>query len=598
MKTVSLLTINQYKRFESLKILYMMIQKQTYKNITEWVIVEGSQNKINAEKNKNNILNFIEEIKNEINYKIKYIEYSGRKLGGLRNLGNESCTADIIVCMDDDDYYPSERVEHAVETLNNSNCLIAGVSDVYMYDIMIDKLFKFNGFMDYHSTNNCMAYKKEYLLNNKHDPEIEVGEERSFTLEFTRPLVKLKSEKCIIAISHNENTFNKRELGLSCILNMLNTLKYIEEPIINYIDSLILNKMKNLYIKKEKSPYDIVYMLGISTNKFDPNSNKLYDEERNLVNIVNNLNKKKIAIYGEFEKKITVNNVDYINWREFPYHIEFNILILFNINGFMSTIQFNINAKILCWDVYDNFIGNELLIKYWNLYGDKIDKIYLKSMFHKHQLYEHLKNINQDIYIIPSGLRVEKFNNNRDKVTRDPYRFCYMTQYDRGLEIIILYIFSVIQKIEPRSELHIYGDINLIKDEGYKKKLIELFSELGVCEHGLQTDEIIIREKYMSSFELYISNTILEMDCSSIRESVICGCIPLIANFGVFMDREGIRFDMNHLDKKLMQKIALLILQMIKDQNKLKKIRDEIKNNSKTILSYKNISDQILYTLY
>jgi glycosyltransferase involved in cell wall biosynthesis len=601
---ISLLTINQFKRFESLKILYMMIQKQTYKNITEWVIVEGSQNKNDAELNKINILNFIEKIKSEINYKIKYIEYSGRKLGGLRNLGNESCIGNYIVCMDDDDYYPPERVEHAIETLEKSNCLIAGVSDVYMYDIMIDKLFKFNGFMDYHSTNNCMAYKKEYLINRKHDPCIEVGEERSFTLEFTTPLVKLKSEKCIIAISHNENTFNKRELALSCMLNALNTLKFIDEPITNYIDKTIYEEMKKLYVKKEKSPYDIVYMLGLGTQKLDPSSLKLQDNERNLINIVNNINiikKKKIAIYGEFEDTFVCSNnknIDYISWKEFPYHKDFNVLILFNINGFMSTIQFNINAKILCWDVYDNFINNDLLIKYWNLYGYKINKIYIKSEFHKYELYKYLKDINQEIYVIPAGLRVEKFNNNKEKVTRNPYRFCYMTLYDRGLEIMILNIFSVMKKIEPRVELHIYGDINTIKDDEYKKKLLNLFSDLGVCEHGIQTDDIIVREKYMSSFELYISNTINEVDCVSIRESVICGCIPLIANFGVFLDREGIKFDMNHMDIKIMQKISLLILQLIKDQNNLKNIREKIKNDSKTLFTFKNVTEKFLNTIY
>ena len=126
------------------------------------------------------------------------------------------------------------------------------MSDVYLYDFFLDKLFKFKGFMDYHSTNNCMAYKKEYLLTHKYNEDIEVGEERSFTLEFTTPLVKLNSRKCIIAISHNYNTFNKRELCLGGVLNTLHTLEEINEPITNYIDPTIYNKMVNLYLIEEK----------------------------------------------------------------------------------------------------------------------------------------------------------------------------------------------------------------------------------------------------------------------------------------------------------------------------------------------------------
>jgi len=600
---VSLLTINQYKRFESLKILFLIIQNQTYKNITEWVIVEGSQKKTDADQNKNNILNFIEEIKPLINYNIRYIEFSGKKLGGLRNLGNKSCIGDIIVCMDDDDYYPPERVEHAVVTLQNSNCLIAGVSDVYMYDIMLDKLFKFNGFMEYHSTNNCMAYKKEYLIGNSHDPEIEVGEERSFTSEFTKPLVKLQSEKCIIAISHSENTFNKRELAISCMLGILNTLKYIECDITKYIDKTIYEKMKKLYVKKEKSPYDIVYMFGGFSNSVDPTSSKLSDKDRNIINIANNFSKKnkKIAIYCEIEKNIKINNINYINWKEFPYHFDFNILFLVNLTGFMSTIQFNISTRLLCWDLYDIILKDQMFMKNWNLYSHKLNKIYIKSMYHKYQMYQTLENITElddrKFYIIPSGLRIEQFSINKENIQRNPYRFCYTVQYERGLEIIILHIFSIIKKIEPRAELHIYGETSGNIDNELKTKIENLFSELGVCEHGMQSDEIIVREKYMSSFELYISNIPNEVDCVSIRESVVCGCIPLIANFGVFLDREGIKFDMNHLDKKLMQKNALLILQLMKDQNKLNSIRKDLKNKSTTLFSYKNISDQILNTL-
>jgi hypothetical protein len=48
-----------------------MIERQTYKNIRKWVIVEESQNKFEADKNKKNIKQFIG--------KINYIEYSGKK---------------------------------------------------------------------------------------------------------------------------------------------------------------------------------------------------------------------------------------------------------------------------------------------------------------------------------------------------------------------------------------------------------------------------------------------------------------------------------------------------------------------------------------
>ena len=180
-----------------------MIQRQTYKNIKEWIIVEGSQLKTDADKNKDNIKQFIAEIKTQVNFTIKYIEYTGKKLGGLRNVGNKSCSGDIMVCMDDDN----------------------------------------------HSTNNCMAYKKKYLLDHTYDPDKEFAEEGHFTFNFTSPLVKLDPRKTVICISHDINTVSKTYFCLGSIDGSLNILDEIKEPITNYIEEDIYKQMKALYIK-------------------------------------------------------------------------------------------------------------------------------------------------------------------------------------------------------------------------------------------------------------------------------------------------------------------------------------------------------------
>ena len=60
----------------------------------------------------------------------------------------------------------------------------------------------------------------------------------------------------------------------------------------------------------------------------------------------------------------------------------------------------------------------------------------------------------------------------------------YDASYDRGLEFIITGIFSVIKKIEPRAELHVYGGMDYIKDDNFKNKMIMLFSENGVTDVG------------------------------------------------------------------------------------------------------------------
>jgi hypothetical protein len=591
-KTVSIITITQFKRFDCLKVLFEMIKKQTYKNIKEWIIVEGSQSKEDALQNKLLIKDFINNVKNStndnikelINYNINYIEYSGLKLGGLRNLGNSSCTCDIIVCLDDDDYYPPDRITEAVEKLSNSNCLISGVSDVYLYDFFINKLYKFKGFMEYHSTNNCMAYKKEYLIHNKHDPEIKVGEERSFTKEFTIPLVKLDSRKTIIAISHNFNTFNKRELCLGGTLKTLNTLNEIDEPITNYIDPEIYNMMKKIYYKECDSEYDLVYLLGCYSRKFHPNDKDLEHSEINIIKFAEysvKVKKQKVAIYGDFnlEEDMIVNNVHYIHWKKFPYHYKFKKLILWRAFGILNGLPFELKADKIIWDCHDNPVGNEKLIELWNKYKNKIDLVLFKSKFHMIEVQKYLGTIKK-FNIIPSGVRIKEFTDNWDNVSRNPYRFCYNTSYDRGLEFIINGIFLTIKKIEPRTELHVYGGMDMINDTNFRNKMIKAFSNEGVTDHGKQSHAIISREKHLSAFHIYIANIVNEVDAIDLKESIIAGCIPLTVNYGVFLETEGIRFDMNHEDSRIMQRIALEILKVMRDTEKVNEIRNNFKKST------------------
>jgi hypothetical protein len=104
---------------------------------------------------------------------------------------------------------------------------------------------------------------------------------------------------------------------------------------------------------------------------------------------------------------------------------------------------------------------------------------------------------------------------------------------------------------------------------------------------------MIVREKYMSSFQLYITNTVSEIDCISIRESLVAGCIPLISNFGVFGEREGIHFDCKENDEKSLNQLGMNILHLLKDHKKLDILRDVFRKSS-TIISWADAGEEIL----
>lgn len=241
--SVSIVTITQYSRFNCLENLYYLIKLQDYTNIKEWVIVEGSKNTNDADLNKRNIKYLINALSP---FDIKYIEYTGpTHLSDLRNLGNNSCKCDIIVCMDDDDYYPPTKISSLVKSFTNINSIskndynIAGCSSAYMYDYDCNKLYKFKKICNGHSTNNCMAFKREYLKNNKHQEGLNFAEEASFTNSFTERMIQVNPLYCIVISSHCKNTFNKKHL-----------IEDLENPYISEVTDLLVTDLIPINIFK------------------------------------------------------------------------------------------------------------------------------------------------------------------------------------------------------------------------------------------------------------------------------------------------------------------------------------------------------------
>ena len=594
--SVSIITITQIKRFECIKILFDLIKAQTYSNIIEWVIVEGSKTNIDAEENKNNINKIVEQ---EQKFKIIYVEKDkdkNIKLGELRNIGNRKCQGDITVCMDDDDYYPPNRVEHSVIKLSQSTHKIAGCSAHLMYDYDLNILVQMKTCAPFHSINSCMAWKKEYIETNSHDPEKDFGEEQSFTNNFTSPMVQLDPYSTVILSSHSANTYSKKKFFIAHLNQIPNTIdKIITTSINNLIPIDIYSKYK-LFFNHINSDldtdikYDIVYMCGAFSINWNPEDKKLGGSEQAVVNLSENWVKmdKSVIVYGEVPYKI-VNGVVYKPWEKFNFNHKYKNLILWRNYGMSTTIPLNVKADFIAVDVHDNFIGSvENIFK--NFYT-KCNKIFLKSNYHKECLLEKInKNSDQNnIIVIPNGIRVNNFNSKPEGVERNPYRFCYCSCYTRGLDKIIGLLWNTIYNYEPRAELHVYYGMDGIKDEKYKNYLTTLLAKPGVMDHGRQPMEMIIREKYLSTFHFYISNTEAEIDCISIRESLITGCIPLLSNFGIFKERQGLHFDFT--TEKEIKMTAIKIIQLLKNPHIMDDFREKIKLDP-TIINWETIASE------
>jgi hypothetical protein len=115
--------------------------------------------------------------------------------------------------MDDDDYYPPQRVSHAVETLQkNPEALCAGCSELYIYFKHIQKMYQFGPYKANHGTAGTFAFRREMLKDNRYEEEACLAEEKAFLKDYTVPFVQLDPKKVILVFSHEQNTFDKRKL--------------------------------------------------------------------------------------------------------------------------------------------------------------------------------------------------------------------------------------------------------------------------------------------------------------------------------------------------------------------------------------------------
>ena len=178
-------------------------RNQTYpKHRMEWIIVDDGTDRVGDLIETANIP------------QIKYFDLSKKMtLGAKRNFMHEQSRGSIIVYMDDDDYYPPERVEHAVEKLTtHPEALCAGASEIYIYFKHIQQMYQFGPYGPNHATAGTFAFKRELLKQSRYDDHAALAEEKSFLKNYTIPFVQLDPLKCILVFSHEQNTFDKRTL--------------------------------------------------------------------------------------------------------------------------------------------------------------------------------------------------------------------------------------------------------------------------------------------------------------------------------------------------------------------------------------------------
>lgn len=208
----------------------------------EWIVIDDGTDKVEE---------LFKDVPN-----VKYFYYEKKmNLGTKRNLMHSKTSGEFLVYMDDDDFYPVDRVSHAVKMLQeHPYAICAGSSKVYAYSCTTKKMHCYGPHGPNHATAGTFAFKRKMLDITSYDENAAYAEERSFLKNYTMPFVQLDPTKTILVFFHNQNTYDKKE--------------FLHK---NFSDKTLEDFIKDEEIREfyTTSIKDISYNLGDRENKPD-----------------------------------------------------------------------------------------------------------------------------------------------------------------------------------------------------------------------------------------------------------------------------------------------------------------------------------------
>lgn len=191
-----------YNRREFLPYLLYIWQYQDYPaDRRELVILDDSPTS-NAD--------LIEMMIDPAQANVRYIHSETRLvLGEKRNRLNALAKGEYIICFDDDDYYPPNKISWQVSQLRDNNAIFSGSDQIYIWYSHLNKIYLTHAFGPKHALNGTFGFHRNFLKKHRYDDTATRAEETSFLNGFTAPVQQIDPKQAILCISHSQNTYDK-----------------------------------------------------------------------------------------------------------------------------------------------------------------------------------------------------------------------------------------------------------------------------------------------------------------------------------------------------------------------------------------------------
>lgn len=394
-----------------------------------------------------------------------------------------------------------------------------------------------------------------------------------------------KGVELIVKELEKENELDKAPILLTGLPSIVAENAYVEF-------------LKQKYLPpKTWSDKSIVYWAGKSFEEWTPDSLKtgLGGSETAIVHLAQEWKKRgyEVTVYGNCgAREGEYDGVAYLNYYRFNRRDVFNTLVIWRAPW---ELDFKFEAKNVWLDLHDvpeapEFTKERLA---------NVSKIFVKSYYHRNLL----PDVPDDKFvIITNGVDIKHEKLDHDK--HNNHKLVYASSYDRGLELMLKWGWPIIKKEVPDATLDIYYGWNLFDtihkgnaaQMAWKEKVVELMGQKGVKEHGRVGHYELLDIKARSAIHYYATN-FEEIDCISVRESALVGCIPFTTDYAALEGRgycvttEG---DPN--EQETQEAVAYKIVEHLKDPDLLKDIRIKFKALAKEE-SWENVANKWLENL-
>lgn len=579
---ISLLTVSQWPRrnFLACQVDHVrdMLVGVVPSNRVEWVVVNASKSHAKE------FAAWCAETLVVPDVELRVIEPTGksRTIGSMRQLGNESCQGNVMVCIDDDDYYFPTRVTHALETLKKNKADLAACTSTLLLDDDFGVIVRLHGMHPQHGVNSTMAYTKKYARSHAYDASKTFAEEASYTRNFTEPMAQLDGNHVYMQISHFQNTFSKKKI----LLLAMNGQTQVGTVVADQTPDKFLQQHSPRLLEILRGAEDppstaVTFYCGLFSIVWDPECQSLGGSEQAVVNLARCFcaSGLTVSVYGNFEFRETrvVDGVEYRHADQFRCRGGYDILVLWRMTGMMLLKSPNLRARRLVVDLHDHIPQTyQMLFEH----RDRVHFVMCKSNFQVHLLKSQLPGplpTTLGTAIIPNGVRTKLF----EKVTgviRNPKHLVYASCYTRGLEPLLKHTWPILYRLDPEAVLHVCYGLETLTDTVFRDKMARLLDQPGVVHHGRLDVMGVAKLKASCGFHLYYTSTAAEIDCISIRESLVVGCLPILSNVNVFGERPGIHIKDVGFESKGYVQLAAVIARDVFSKD-LEEVRETLRTS-------------------